>query len=165
MSHVESGRPLIGFGIKWVLRQRLQNCPRVRRQSAQDGAGVVNRLRKGITRLQAQSDPRIILAEASLQCVVARVRPSGHDRLRAKTSGRVARGIERCERSERRIGAGVTVRRVNAREADSRRAYIRCCELDTVKVLIDSCRPGANVSVAEIARDDSGAEQLDFMPS
>src|SRR5580700_7930281 len=164
VSHVKRRGTFVGLGIKRILWQRLQDYAGICRQTAEDCAGVVNRFPKCITRLQAQADSRVSFIEARLQRVIAGVRTRGHNRLRPKTSDRVPRGIELCKRSELRSGAGIAIWRKHACEVNARRAYISGAKFYAVKIMVDACRPRTDISIAEIARDASGVEQLDFMP-
>src|SRR5580704_9212574 len=75
----------------------------------------------------------------------------------------MARGIELGERSEFGIGARVTIRRKNTREAYSRGADVSRAELHAMNVLIEAHRPRADVAVHEVPRDYAGGKELHFV--
>src|SRR5450432_2234122 len=105
MSHVERGRPFLGGEVARILRKCLQDHAAAGGDTAGQRAGVVNGLRKCVARLKAEADAGLILSNAGLQRVICRMRSVGHDRLRAKSSGGMACGIEVRERSESRVRA------------------------------------------------------------
>ena len=109
--HVEGRWSFFCTRIPRILERSLQHDTCARNRAAHHRAGVIERFRIGVAGLDASAPARRVLGQAGLQCVVGRMGFTGNDANRAGAPNAISGGVELRERSKRRIGAGIAVRR------------------------------------------------------
>ena len=101
VGHVEGGRTFFGMGVEGILRRGLGDRARGSGdESADDGTGVVERLRPGVAGLDAGAAVGHGSRQRGLQGVVGGVGGAGDDVLGAKAADDVARWVELGVRRE-----------------------------------------------------------------
>src|SRR3954453_9063040 len=160
MRHVEGRRTFLSRGIPWILGRGLEYRSGRPHQPRQNCAGVVQRLRIGVARLQSKPQPRRRFGEPRLQRVISGMRAAGHDRLRPESADGVTLGIELGKRRKVLTRASVSVWVVQARQMNPRGCNIRHVQLEIVEFMVNPSCPAADVAVSEVLGDACNAEQL-----
>ncbi len=88
------------------------------------------------------------------------MRTARHQLLQSESARGLPCRVELREWRVRRVGPGVTVRRINSRQMNASCRHVGDVDFHVAEIMIDACRPTPDITVPEILRDSDDGQQL-----